>query len=207
MMHVMLLLVALTAIQASPGDVVDVNVSSPAFLSVNDSCMYFIENLNPTIHATEGVYHLKVGINCTPGLKEVAADGKTLLQINVAEVNSSYVTSYAARLEREYLQLETKVLELQKAVEDFKAKYKEAEREKEMATIKIGLLKDQVDKLKYEIKKLKDELGERETAVSDLQKELRETIKQSEIYKVATYFTLSLIFGTFAALVYLSRKE
>ncbi len=203
----MLLMVALTAIQASPGDVVDVNVTSPALLSVDDGCMYFTENLQSTIHATEGVYHLKVGLNCTPGLKEVRAGDEVVMRVEVLEANSSYIASYAADLEKKYLKLEMEVSELQKSLKDLSSKYRDAVRQKEMAAIQIELLKDQIAKLKNEIKKLKEELESRESTVSDLQKELQNTVKQSEVYRVATYFMLSLIFGTFAALVYLSRKE
>ncbi len=207
MMHLMLLMVVLTAIQASPGDIVDVNVTHPALLSVNDTCMYFIENLKPTIQATEGVYHLKVGLNCTPGLRSVKADDEVVMLVNVSKVDSSYIANYAANLEKSYLKLEMKLSELQKDLSDLNSKYREAIRQKEMATIQIGLLKDQVAKLKNEIEKLKEKLESKETAISDLQKELRNTVKQGEIYRVATYFMLSLILGTFAALVYLSRKE
>ncbi len=206
-MHLMLLMVALTAIQVNPGDVVDVNVSSPALLAVNDTCMYFLENLRPAIHAEEGVYHLKVGVNCTPGLRSVMADGETFMQINVSKANCSYIASYAANVERGYVHLKRKVSELQNDLNDLNTKYREAIRQKEMTTIEIGALKSQVNRLKSEIEKLREELKKRETTVSDLEKELQSTVRQSEIYKIAIYFMLSLILGAFAALVYLSRKE
>lgn len=214
MIPILLLLLTVTTMQAYPGDVLNVTVNDSAVLSVNDSCMYFIESMSGNLSATAGVHELKVGLNCTPGVKEVKADGEALMLVEVQEVSKDYIANKSAIIERENLllkkqvgELKEKVVELNKTLKDLRDRYEESERQNELLKLNINLLQDQIKSLQTELNESRAELAAKKLALSDLQAQLKSMSEQSQIYRVVTFFILSLFIGSYAALVYLSRKE
>jgi len=118
------ILITLLTFQALPGDVVNLSITDYATLTASDNCMYFIDSLQTSINVTPGEYGLKIGINCSKGLKEVYANGEVLAQIEVGETEIDY-QSYAAQLERENLGLKMLVKSLKDELKDAEKKVEE----------------------------------------------------------------------------------
>jgi hypothetical protein len=207
MIHAFLILLTLTTMQANPGDVLDVTVNESAVLSVNDSCVYFIESMTNTLDADAGSHEVKVGINCSPGIKEIKASGETLMLINVSEANKTYVSTYAAQMERKNLALQKKIEKLEENLNEMKTKYEESERQKALLKIDNELLQNQIKSLLDELNKSQKELKEKKGILSILQSQLQSLSIQSQIYRLVTFFILSLFVGSYAALLYMSKKE
>ncbi|WP_290598198.1 MULTISPECIES: hypothetical protein [unclassified Archaeoglobus] len=207
MIHAFLILLTLTTMQANPGDVLDVTVNESAVLSVNDSCVYFIESMTNTLDADAGSHEVKVGINCSPGIKEIKASGETLMLINVSEANKTYVSTYAAQMERKNLALQKKIEKLEENLNEMKTKYEESERQKALLKIDNELLQNQIKSLLDELNKSQKELKEKKGTLSILQSQLQSLSRQSQIYRLVTFFILSLFVGSYAALLYMSKKE
>lgn len=207
MIHAFLILLTLTTMQANPGDVLDVTINEPAVLSVNDSCVYFIESMTNTLDADAGSHEVKVGINCSSGIKEIKANGETLMLINVSEANKTYVSTYAAEMERKNFALQKKIEKLEKNLNEMKTKYEESERQKALLKIDNELLQNQIKSLLDELNKSQKELKEKKGILSILQSQLQSLSRQSQIYRLVTFFILSLFIGSYAALLYMSKKE
>lgn len=205
MIPLVALLVLLT-LHASPGDVVSINVTDAGTLAVSDSCMYFVDNLQPSINATPGEYELKVGINCTPGVKEVYADGKVLAQIEVNETTIDLQT-YAADLEKENLALQREIENLQEQIKTLESQLEDLQNKAKMLEIQNGLQKQQIEELEKRLERANSELQEKRSDLENLEEKMRELNRQSSIYKLATFFLVSLFAGSFAALVFVARKE
>jgi polyhydroxyalkanoate synthesis regulator phasin len=212
MIPLVALLVLLT-LQASPGDIVSVNVTDTATLTVGDSCMYFVDNLQPSINATPGEYEVKIGINCTPGLKEVYADGSVLAQIDVNETTIDY-QAYAASLEKENLALQKEVESLkeklkisQEQIETLKSQLEDLQNKAKMLGIQNELQKQQIEELEKKLERAKTELQKKKSDLDELEEKIRELNRQSSIYRLATFFMVSLFVGSFVALVFVARKE
>ncbi|WP_456329665.1 hypothetical protein [Archaeoglobus sp.] len=206
-------LIALLTLQASPGDVVSINVTDAAMLAVSDDCMYFVDNLQPSINATPGEYALKIGINCTPGLKEVYANGEVLARIEVNETSIDY-QSYAAKLEKENLDLEKEVKNLeeklkgaQEQTEVLKSQLEDLQRNAKMLQIQNEMQKQQILQLEKKLETASSELREKTGNLEKLREEIEELNRQSSLYRTATFFMVSLFVGSFVALVFVSRKE
>ncbi|WP_202318354.1 coiled-coil domain-containing protein [Archaeoglobus neptunius] len=212
---ILLSLAAMQAtLQANPGDVVNLNITEPAMLNVSDACMYFVENLNSTLMATPGVHELKIGINCTEGIKKVYADGKELVEIEVSGLSCSNITGYAAAIERENMALEKKVENLnlktnalQKEIKELKSKLGDAEINMRMLELENGVLKNELKKIKLNLNKTSQELEKKKDELAQQEERIMELNRQSSIYRIATFFLVSLFAGSYVALIYLSRKE
>jgi len=198
-------LITLLTLQALPGDVVSINVTDAAMLTVSDDCMYFADNLQPSIDAMPGEYGLKIGINCTPGLKEVYANGKVLARIEVNETSIDYQT-YAAQLEKENLALEKEVKNLEEELEELKSQLEDFQNKVKMLQIQNEMQIQQIEKLEKELEGASLKLQEKTGNLEKLREELEELNRQSSIYKIATFFMVSLFVGSFVALVSISRK-
>lgn len=199
-------LIALLTLQASPGDILSINVTDVAMLTVSDECMYFVDNLQPSINATPGEYALKIGINCTPGLKEVYANGEVLARIEVNETSIDY-QSYAAKLEKENLALEKGVKSLEEKLKELKSQLEDLQRNAKMLQIQNEMQKQQIEELEKELEGASLKLQKKTGDLEKLRQELEELNRQSSLYKTATFFMVSLFVGSFVALVFVSRKE
>ncbi|MBO8180417.1 MAG: hypothetical protein H0Z19_08060 [Archaeoglobus sp.] len=199
-------LIALLTLQASPGDILSINVTDVAMLTVSDECMYFVDNLQPSINATPGEYALKIGINCTPGLKEVYANGEVLARIEVNETSIDY-QSYAAKLEKENLALEKEVKSLEEKLKELKSQLEDLQRNAKMLQIQNEMQKQQIEELEKELEGASLKLQKKTGDLEKLRQELEELNRQSSLYKTATFFMVSLFVGSFVALVFVSRKE
>ncbi len=214
MIPAVLILLTLATMQAHPGDVLNITITDSAVLSVNDSCVYFPESMASTLNADAGTHEVKVGINCSAGVKEIKANGESLMLIDVQEAGSSYIVNYAAEMERQNLALQKEVknlkLQLEKLGEklnELKTRYEESERQKGLLEVENNLLKDQIKSLEDKLNRTQKELKEKKGTLSVLQTELQSMNEQSQIYRLATFFILSLFVGSYAALLYVSRKE
>ncbi len=204
--------ILLAAIIAYPGAVLNVSVDSAAVLSVSDTCLFF-DNLNGTLIAEPGIYKLHVGYNCTAGEYEVYANNSTLLKISVGEVNESYLRNAAAELQRENLRLRDKVLQLELLLRDAQAKIEElrgelekVEREKKMFEVENSLLKDRIDRLSDAVKNLRAELKSKREEVDELSGKVEELSSELQTYRAIAVFLVALFAGSYAAIVYASRK-
>ena len=206
-------LLVLATMQVNAGDVVSVNVTDNALLTVSDNCMYFLENLQSSLNATPGEYSVKVGVNCTPGTKEVYANGDVIASFEVVPPGVN-MTDYAAEKEKENLALQNKVKELEERlkkaeeeIDNLKSALEDAQNSAKLLELQNGLLKQQVAELEGKLKKVNSELQEKKSNLEKLEEKIRMLNRQSNIYRITTYFLISLIAGSFVALVFLARKE
>jgi len=207
------ILITLLTFQALPGDVVNLSITDYATLTASDNCMYFIDSLQTSINVTPGEYGLKIGINCSKGLKEVYANGEVLAQIEVGETEIDY-QSYAAQLEKENLGLKMLVKSLkdelkdaEKKVEELNSQLEELQNQAKILQIQNELQKQQIEDLKKKLEEVNSELQDKINVLEKLREEIKELNRQSIIYKLATLFVVSLFVGSFVALVFVSRRE
>jgi len=211
MMFAALLLLA--ALQAYPGDIVSINLTGPALLAVSDDCMYFVENLQSSLEAAEGEHLLKVGVNCSSGVKSVYANDSVLAKVEVLKSEVNY-SSYAALMEKNNLLLQKNVEklgeELRKAkeqIEFLQSKLEDCNNSARLLTLQNSLLQQQLSELEKKYESTSSELQQKKISLRELEERLRELDAQSNVYRLTTYFLISLFAGSFAALVIISRKE
>ncbi len=175
--------------------------------------MYFLDNLQPALNATPGEYRVKVGVNCSAGLKEIYANGEVIASFEVLEPGVN-ITEYAAEIEKENIVLRNQVKDLEerlskaeKELENMSLALEDAQNNAKLLGLQNDLLKQQVSELEVKLKKASSELQEKKSNLEKLEEKLRELNRQSNVYRIATYFLISLIAGSFVALVFLARKE
>ncbi len=204
--------ILLAAIIAYPGTVLNVSVDGTAVLSVSDACLFF-DNLDGALIAEPGIYKLHVGYNCTAGEYEVYANDSTLLKISVNDVNESYLRNAAAELQRENLRLRDEVLQLElllrdarTKIEELRGKLEKVEREKRMLEVENGLLKDEIGRLSDAVKNLRAELKSKREKIDALSGKIEELSGELQTYRAIAVFLIALFAGSYAAIVYASRK-
>lgn len=206
------LLFALVTILANPGDTISLELQQPAQVSL-DPCMFFESTLNSSANLTEGVHLIKVGILCKPGEKKILANETSIAIVRVENVSTEFIVNYTSQLEKMAVFMEKElnrtIEELERAKEELKKSnetIKKLESEKNLLEIELSLLRSELGSLQAKFDALSKEVETKRAQIEKMEEEIRSLSNESQVFRASTFFLVSIFFGSFAAVLLMTRR-
>lgn len=206
-------ILSVLTIFANPGDEISLELQQPATVVLEDSCMFFESSLNSSANLSAGSHLVKVGIFCTPGEKKIKANDEIIAVVNVEKVTSDTIANYTSRLERKVITLQSElnktILELEKTRKELKNSseaMKRLESEKSLLEIELNLMKDRFNNLQARYDFLSKDLETKKAKLAQMEEEIKALSSQSQTFRVATFFLVSIFLGSFSAILLMTRR-
>ncbi|MCX8172737.1 MAG: hypothetical protein N3D09_03895 [Archaeoglobaceae archaeon] len=216
------LIISVLTVFAYPGENVTITLAETSWVEISDSCLFFAETLNNSTLLPPGVHVIKVGVNCTPGIKFVTANNMKISEIMVhSRAEREKLLDYAKWLEDRLMTIKVEIESLKVEIGDVKRELNNTRSEKERIEKEKKLLELDLEKLnkqlanlteiyntlksKYHI--LSDELERERDRIIQMESEIRSLTQQNTNYRIATFFLISIFVGSFTAMTVMIRRS
>lgn len=198
----------------SAGENVTIPISEPAFLQADDSCMYFLDSMSNVVNVSPGEYKLQIGLTCSEGIKVVTANGTRIAAISVSPAKPEIVRNYAIYLESElkkiwqnYTVFREEVGKLSESVKSLEQENARLKNEKSTLEAELRTLKDSYEQLQARYSAISQDLESKKSRISQMEIELKSLTEQSNNYRIATFFLVSIFIGSFTATAIMLRRS